>query len=250
MIPKIVHIYWHDLKTMDKFTLECVDRLKNLNKDMEIRLYDHSLFEKITQGITFKWEVKHAHKSDLVRLYLIKKYGGVYMDASIYCNKPLTDIVDFNSNKIQMYESVILINNIENSFIASPSQDVLIKKWFKESMHALKIGHYEYLKKNHRYIQQPLISYLPYLIAMVQFYKVFHKNMNRVKYISMASSPRHFLYYQIKNNWNTKKAILFFLKNKDRLVISKVRCCDRACMKKYVKAYRDEDPDCSYLYAD
>ena len=238
MIPKIVHIYWHDLKTMDKFTLECLDRLRTLNKNMDIRLYDHSLFEKITQGITFAWEVKHAHKSDLVRLYLIKKYGGVYMDASIYCNKPLTDIVDFNSNKIQMYESVILTNNIENSVIASPSRNVLIKQWFKESMHALKIGHYEYLKINHRYIQQPLVYRLPYLIALVQFYKVFHNKMKHMKYISLASSHRHMLYYQIKNNWDTKKSILFFLKNKNRLIISKFRGIERQFIKKYIKEYQ------------
>ena len=160
------------------------------------------------------------------------------MDASIYCNRPLTDIVDFNSNKIQMYESVILTNNIENSVIASPSRNVLIKQWFKESMHSLKIGHYEYLKINHRYIQRPIITYLPYLIAMVQFYKVFHKKMNHVKYISLASSHRHMLYYQIKNNWDTKKSILFFLKNKNRLIISKFRGIERQFIKKYIKEYQ------------
>ena len=81
-----------------------------------------------------------ALKSDFIRLALIQKYGGVYMDASVILTEPLDWIIGDGTghNYFQAFVNQRNMNIscqvpvVETSFLAAPPNHPLISAWFKE----------------------------------------------------------------------------------------------------------------------
>lgn len=233
MIPKKIYIFWHNLNEIDIFTTKCINKIKELNKDFEICIYDINFYNTISSKYNLKYMDKNSYKSDFIRLYLLSKYGGIWLDASIWCNKSINHIIDLNNNKIQCYNSVILKNkNIETCFIACPKNSLYMKKLFNEYVKASSTGFYEYLLINKKFIQLELINHLPYLVFNVIFYKVFCDSFSEIHFINNNKIEKHVLYYLIKNNWNSKKAILYFKKNYKKYDLCKFRFIERQEMFK------------------
>jgi hypothetical protein len=78
------------------------------------------------------------HKSDVIRLCLLKKYGGYWIDSTLLLTKPLKDmwepIIDydvagFNADHFQTVKSQIVL---ENWFIVAPKNSKLIADWHDE----------------------------------------------------------------------------------------------------------------------
>ena len=69
-----------------------------------------------------------AHQSDLIRLGLLEKYGGVWVDASLFCILPLDSWLEIVLNSgLFMFESNTKLTIIANWFIASKKNNILIK---------------------------------------------------------------------------------------------------------------------------
>jgi len=109
--------------------------------------------------------LKVQHQSDWIRLYLLSKYGGVWMDASVIINDPKTLEKVFNdSSTSKCHFTGFSFKNenynrtskgvpyyLENWFIMAPKNSIIIKLWFEEFDRAVKIGFTEYnkfLKRN------------------------------------------------------------------------------------------------------
>ena len=81
-----------------------------------------------------------AMKSDFIRLALLQKYGGVYMDASVILTEPLDWIIGDGTghNYFQAFVNQRNMNIscqvpvVETSFLAAPPNHPLISAWFKE----------------------------------------------------------------------------------------------------------------------
>lgn len=91
-IPKIIWMIW--LQGEDQMPLivqECVASWRALNPTWEVRLLDaQSIRTYIDPDVYLA--IKHLppqHLSDIFRILLLEKYGGVWADASLYCAKPL-----------------------------------------------------------------------------------------------------------------------------------------------------------------
>jgi len=108
MIPKIFHNIWLGQKKIPKEFLVYHDNWKKLHPDWEYRLWtdddlknlDSYIVDFINRAITF------ASKSDVLRIYAIYKYGGVYADTDFDWNKSLDP----------------LLNNL--AFIPKPTSDL------------------------------------------------------------------------------------------------------------------------------
>ena len=94
-----------------------------------------------------------TYKSDLIRTYLMYKYGGVYLDSSILLLKPINKIIGSNNSKIIMYKNWYHSNNnqrpiLENWFIASPPHKIfnkLILETLTQFLELEKSEHNNYL---------------------------------------------------------------------------------------------------------
>ena len=96
MIPKIVHYCWFGNNDLDEKAQKCINSWKKHLPDYEIVLWNEKNFD-ISQNQFVKQayeQRKFAFVSDYVRLYVLYKYGGIYMDTDVEVVKPFGDLLD------------------------------------------------------------------------------------------------------------------------------------------------------------
>ncbi len=91
MIPKIIHYCWFGRGEKPALMKKCIKSWKKYCPDYEIIEWNEDNFD-IDSCLWTKqaYEAKkYAFVSDYVRLYVLKKYGGIYMDTDQELIKPL-----------------------------------------------------------------------------------------------------------------------------------------------------------------
>lgn len=89
MIPKIIHYVWLGQNPLPKETRECMDSWRTYLSDYELICWDDTLLGEIDCDFVKEamQERKYAFASDVIRLYVIYKYGGIYMDTDVMVYK-------------------------------------------------------------------------------------------------------------------------------------------------------------------
>jgi mannosyltransferase OCH1-like enzyme len=148
MIPNIFHfIYFYGLNK--EFPLAHyinINAARILNSPDEIIFYSDSepsglYWEKIKKYITFQPvnppqlvfgnKLYHiAHKSDVLRLEILKKSGGIYLDLDVICKKSFKDLMnnDFVMGKQGKYRNMGLCNGV----ILTDKNSEFLKLWYEE----------------------------------------------------------------------------------------------------------------------
>lgn len=96
MIPKIIHYCWFGPAKMNNLALKCIESWKTYLPDYELMLWNEESFD-LSSTIWTKqaYEAKkYAFITDYVRLYALKKYGGIYMDTDVEVVKRLDRFLD------------------------------------------------------------------------------------------------------------------------------------------------------------
>ena len=140
-IPKIVHVIWVGDKDpphyFEKNNLKC----KELMPDWEIRVWrneDISL-EHFPQEIIDMLKIveKGAQKADIMRYFIIEKYGGIYLDSDITPHlsmKPLINIE--NANVILCHDLPLTWEYISIGFFAAVPHHPLFQTTCQLCYHA------------------------------------------------------------------------------------------------------------------
>lgn len=144
-----IWIFWNSIDVTKLVNL-CLVRLKqvmNLKSRFTYKL--HVLNDTNLHDYIPKWELHgcmqneemQALKSDLVRFALLKKYGGIYLDATVYVNENFDWIYknDDYSNFVACFQPRNMIFGddvpvIETSFLACPPNHPLITIWYEECL--------------------------------------------------------------------------------------------------------------------
>ena len=94
IIPLNIFQTWHTLKLPPKMK-ENVELLKSQNPEFIHYLYDDAMCRKFIKEnyslnvlYAFDTLIPGAYKSDLWRLCILHKYGGIYLDIKYSCNEP------------------------------------------------------------------------------------------------------------------------------------------------------------------
>jgi mannosyltransferase OCH1-like enzyme len=146
---KTIWMYWHQgWSEAPELCKVCSHTWKYHNPEWKIRKLDSKVIniyipelEKNHPGIEDK--VCKAHYSDVIRLYLLIKYGGVWVDASLFCNDKLDNWLPGSTF---MFSSPRENKLISNWFISSPRNSYILKAFFNRCM--------KYLKKQDDYITE------------------------------------------------------------------------------------------------
>lgn len=90
-IPKVIHYVWVGGKEKPNLVLKCIESWKKYLPDYEIIEWnenniDFSVNRYLSQAYQAK---KWAFVSDYVRLHVLYKYGGIYLDTDVEIRKPL-----------------------------------------------------------------------------------------------------------------------------------------------------------------
>lgn len=91
MIPKIIHYCWFGGNPLPELAIKCIESWKKYCPDYEIIEWNEKNFDLHYND--YVWEAYQAKKwafiTDVVRMYALSTYGGVYMDTDVEVIKPL-----------------------------------------------------------------------------------------------------------------------------------------------------------------
>jgi hypothetical protein len=85
MIPKIIHYVWLGNAPLPEDMQECMDSWKKWMPEYQLMRWDDEAIRDIDSVFVREAlaERKWAFASDVIRLYVIHKYGGIYMDTDV-----------------------------------------------------------------------------------------------------------------------------------------------------------------------
>ncbi|MBQ6816819.1 MAG: O-antigen ligase family protein [Bacilli bacterium] len=90
-IPKVIHYIWLGGKPLPKLAEKCINTWKQQCPDYEIKRWDESNLDiSINKYCSIAYEAKkYAFSSDVLRYYILKQEGGIYLDIDVKLLKPL-----------------------------------------------------------------------------------------------------------------------------------------------------------------
>lgn len=171
-----------------------------------------------------------AHQSDYVRLCLLSKYGGWWIDTAIIVNNDSIMEEMYEEGKESNAELVGVCylqcprKLIETSFFYAPKGSVILKEWMKEFAFAEEIGESNYLYKIYREgITFPQITFGPkypfidpYMVVFGAQQKALDRNIARNT--SMVIHPAVDSIFKLINECNRNpKCINKTLNNKEKV---------------------------------
>jgi hypothetical protein len=128
-VPKIIWLLWLQGWEDPPYIVKCVrDSWNRHNPGWDVRLISNENLNKYV-NIPYIHRINSpAAKSDIIRLYLLEKYGGVWADATMLCMKSLDSWINVPSS-IWMYHGRENCNLLASWFIIAKQNSYMIKKW-------------------------------------------------------------------------------------------------------------------------
>ena len=85
MIPKIIHYIWLGEPDMPTILLECINTWKHFMPDYKLMRWDESVISPINMPFINEavQSKKWAFASDVIRLWALYNYGGIYLDTDV-----------------------------------------------------------------------------------------------------------------------------------------------------------------------
>lgn len=138
-IPKQIWTYW-DSDNIPIFVKDCISTWYHYNPSWKITILNNSNLQSFLPSVNIL-KYRHADSpariSDFIRLHVLEKYGGVWMDATLLCSTPLDWVLsfintDFVGYYISSYTTDAKYPIIESWFLAAPQNSPFIKDWNRE----------------------------------------------------------------------------------------------------------------------
>jgi len=133
--PKIIYTFW-DSDELPPIVKASIETWKKHCPEYEIRILNY----ENTKHIGIKHRDSHARYADFVRLYCLEETGGVWIDASVFLQRPLDDWIesgyDYTGYHAEFFSTDEKYPVIENWFMAAPKGSKFIADWKNEFFRA------------------------------------------------------------------------------------------------------------------
>ena len=269
VIPKKLWVFWHvaenESSDLIKLSYKSMRKMLPDYEFNQINFNNYKNFVDDKQIITIidNVNIPINYKSDLIRLYLINRYGGVYLDASTLLLQPLDWI-----NMSGEFDTIMCINGDHTTDKNKP----VLESWFivsKPNQQFLSIvlkiltkilSDYENINNHYQtLINQPDVNYqnfkdhgVYHLIYFIMIYTQFKYNITTKLHFIDCTSYKHMFPYKGENACNIITELYLYpidnysfneiLNNKLIKITSYVRdCIDKlqyvpnSFMDKYIK---------------
>jgi len=229
ILPKTIWVYWDTIILPEHINLMIQNNKNILGDTWTINILNDENLKTYLDIETFPKNynsLKVQHKADFIRLKILEKYGGFWMDASIIINSKERFEHLYNENIKNKYEITLYTlfdkdetftyhQYTENWFIIAPLNSKIIKLWLEEFEYAINIGFNEYKK----YVKDILNV------------KLFPKIENSDCYLTQHTALQVIL--QKKIEWTPN---LLFLKSEDTMFKLLTECnYDNECIKNKIE---------------
>lgn len=130
-VPKIIWILWFQGENSSPAIVKkCINSWKRLNPEWTVNILDDESIYEYLPDYQPHTKIHKTQQSDIVRLELLKKYGGVWTDATTLCNKPLDSwLPEVMDSDFFAYYLPGKDRLISSWFIATSKDNVLISKF-------------------------------------------------------------------------------------------------------------------------
>ncbi|MDL4915469.1 MAG: capsular polysaccharide synthesis protein [Enterobacterales bacterium endosymbiont of Blomia tropicalis] len=164
-IPKKVWMYWHGEQLPKSMKLN-IKKLRQDNADHEINLITQRTLSQWLPDLNFiSSDLTLAHKSDIIRLELLQRYGGIGIDCSTLLFENLSWVHKVHQERpmdvIGYYRERSTINYLspvtESWFLAAAPQNPFIREWLKQLAPVKNIGIQNYVQELKKRDDFPLI---------------------------------------------------------------------------------------------
>jgi hypothetical protein len=214
MIKNIFILWFQGLEKAPEVVKRCVESWMHYNKDWNIIILDNlNIKEYISEGhyVFEKKDLEYYEKSDIIRLELLTKYGGVWADSTLFCNKPLDEWLYEHINEgFFAFSEPAQDKSVSNWFLYSERESYILNKW-KTKMD----DYYKYCNKSWNYFM------MHYFFDEIKTRdKEFKEIWERIKHIK-AKGPHLFndngyfsIDYKIKGQIESKNDPVYKLSHK------------------------------------
>ncbi len=111
----------------------CVASWRRENPGWHLRVLDRSDWAAFPElaWVVAKPAISLQHRSDLLRLHLLTTVGGVWADATVFCNRSLDDwLPDYFEDNFFAFSSTKKDREISNWFLAGTGASRLLTGWY------------------------------------------------------------------------------------------------------------------------
>ena len=156
LIPKIIWTYW-DSDNSDALVDQCFESWRIHNPGFAIHVLNNQNMKRhipLTDIPAAFLELPPAKRSDWVRLYVVSRHGGYWLDASILLTQSLAwlDVArheqgaEFSGFHLEGYKKDSRLPVVESWAFGAPANSSFVTAWQKEFHHALiELGTERYL---------------------------------------------------------------------------------------------------------
>ena len=219
-IPHIFWAYWHDPDNVPPIVNECfISWRRNYPTYSIIIVNGNTISKYISRDeLPRKFDQIKAHqmRSDFIRLALLRKYGGVWIDASILMMKPISPVWLDHKYDLAVFYMPFQENKgrgklvAENWFISAPKNSEIIELWEDEFTHGVDDFNTvdDYYKNIEKEYQINVTTFDTYLSMHASFMVIIKKNPEIVSniYVEACNNPNNPVDYY---NGNIMTVLLF-----------------------------------------
>ena len=131
MIPKIIHACWFGTLPIPEEHKKYIEGWRKVMPNYEIRVWTYDDFSKELTGSYkfFEESVQRkawAFTSDFFRVYILKKYGGIYVDTDVEILKPFDEFLNAH-----LFMSYIFDDSIGTAVIGVEPNSPIMNDWLK-----------------------------------------------------------------------------------------------------------------------
>jgi len=258
-VNKVIWTYWND-KNIPDLVLRCLNSIKRQNEGYSvITLFEDDIPDEVYKIISP--DVSEAKKklnymereigrpiyqqwlSDVLRMWLLKEFGGVWLDISTYCNGPIDASLEKDYDFYAQYHDSSIyphfygrtkeIPFFECIQMASNPNGEIVSAWTEETK---RVWSFQSPKKYINYLTQKQKMNIDgidhgnsYLWHMLALRSVLTKNPELIKKINTKPSSEGHYKLSMESDWNSEKMAMNYDKKKHPII--KLRGCERESLK-------------------
>lgn len=137
--PHIIWMFWNKgFENLPEECLACYNSYKINNPEWDINVLDDNTLSTYIDDnelcIINKMKsnnVKIAHISDVIRICLLKKYGGIWADVTTFCSRNLDEwISEYNNKELLFFSDNNNIENISNWWFCAKKNSKIISIFY------------------------------------------------------------------------------------------------------------------------
>lgn len=127
-IPKKIYINWFQgWNNAPEIVKQCLESWKHYNPGWEIIQLDSKNMHEYASQISNYKPIKLQALSDILRIFLLEK-GGVWVDATTWCHRPLDDWLDLNQTFFA-FSKPTPDKLVASWFLAAEPNSKIVKEW-------------------------------------------------------------------------------------------------------------------------